>query len=196
MKKYIVLVAFLAFTGCGGSADKDLTETTTEITSETTTEETSETTETTSDEETDLDFEETTSNIIILKPDTPSKPQGEKTTQAQSSSSNFEGSSTYNSLKQLASGAGFDMSYSGNQVVFKKYITDDTIDYIKSKDETYKSKWEENCGLYEEFGSEAIKNVKNGGENVSVVVEIVGSSDNQVYFKSENGTNVYDAYSE
>lgn len=195
MKKYIVLVALFAFTGCG-SVDKDLIEATTEISSETTTEETSETTETIFEAETDEYLEETTSDIIILKPDSTNKAQGEKTTQASSSSSNFESSSTYSSLKQLASGAGFDISYSDNQVIFKTYITDDTIDYIKEKDETYRSKWEENCGLYEEFGFEAMGKVKNGGDNVSVVVEVIGSSDNQVYFKSENGKNVYDAYSE
>lgn len=190
MKKYIALIALLAVTGCG-SSDKDINETTTEVTSETTTESTSDTTATESEEETDEEYEETTAETVKVQHK--NNESSEKSTQAPKAE-NFESSSAYASLQQLASNAGFDVSYSNNQVVFKTYITDDTIDYINSKDATYKDKWEENCGLYEEFSSEAMRNVENSGSNVSVVVEVIGRSDNKVYFKNENGTSIYDAY--
>ena len=36
----------------------------------------------------------------------------------------------------------------------------------------------------------------NNAEGVNAIVEVVGRSDNQVYFRNENGTSIYNAYNE
>ncbi|MDO4300491.1 MAG: hypothetical protein Q4D26_03745 [Clostridia bacterium] len=190
MKKYIALIALIAVTGCGSySKDKTAATTETEMTTENTTlidEETRETITGNSDED-------TTQNITANEKN--DSETGVNETDNAPASPSFEESSTYNSLKTLASNAGFDISYADNTVTFKAYITDDTIDYIESKDSEYQNKWNENCGLYEEFCSEAVRTVKNNGVNdINIAFEIIGRSDNRVYYRNENGTNIYDAY--
>lgn len=188
MKKYIALIALIAVTGCGaGEKENILTTTETEITFEESTEEYSE-------EITENDIEESTvavneENKIELND------KAEVENKEGNSTESFENSDTYNDLKNLASNAGFDISYENNNVTFKTYITDDTIDYIMSKDSEYQNKWDENCGLYEEFCSEAVRTVKNNGlTNINISLEVVGRSDNQVYYRNENGASIYDAY--
>lgn len=188
MKKYIVLIALIAATGCGGGENENiLTTTETEITSEQSTEEYSK-------DITENDVEETT--IEVNEEDkTKSNNMAEAENKADKDTESFESSKTYNDLKSLASNAGFEISHENNNVTFKIYITDDTIDYIESKDSEYQNKWNENCGLYEEFCSEAIRVVKNNGaKNINIALEVVGRSDNQVYYRNENGTSIYDAY--
>lgn len=188
MKKYIVLIALIAATGCGGGENENiLTTTETEITSEQSTEEYSK-------DITENDVEETT--IEVNEEDkTKSNNMAEAENKADKDTESFESSKTYNDLKSLASNAGFEINHENNNVTFKIYITDDTIDYIESKDSEYQNKWNENCGLYEEFCSEAIRVVKNNGaKNINIALEVVGRSDNQVYYRNENGTSIYDAY--
>lgn len=188
MKKYIVLIALIAATGCGGGENENiLTTTETEITSEQSTEEYSKDIK-------ENDVEETT--IEVNEEDkTKSNNMAEAENKADKDTESFESSKTYNDLKSLASNAGFEISHENNNVTFKIYITDDTIDYIESKDSEYQNKWNENCGLYEEFCSEAIRVVKNNGaKNINIALEVVGRSDNQVYYRNENGTSIYDAY--
>lgn len=191
MKKYIALIALIAATGCGG-ANKDkweitTTETTTEFEYDTETEKDTWITE--NEEETENLTEEETKAV---------KGESDKVETAENAAKaeGFEKSDAYASLKSLASNAGFDISYSGNTVTFKTYITDDTIDYINDKDANYYDKWNEHCGLYEEFCSEAIRAVKDNGysSDINVAFEVVGRSDNQVYYRNENGTSIYDAY--
>lgn len=194
MKKYIALVALIAATGCGG-ADKDKTEiTTTETTTEFETETDEEVTYE-SETETEKQSEEETKAVNSVVNKTTTTENTEKAEKAGKAES-FENSDTYKDLKSLASNAGFDISYSGNTVTFKTYITDDTIDYIKEKDKDYFEKWDEHCGLYEEFCSEAVNIVKNDGlsADINVAFEVVGRSDNQVYYRNENGSSIYDAY--
>lgn len=188
MKKYIVLIALIAVTGCGaGEKENILTTTETEITSEESTEEYSE-------EITKNDIEKTTV-VVSGENNTELNDKAETENKEVKNTESFESSDTYNDLKNLASNAGFDISYENNNVIFKTYITDDTIDYIKSKDSEYQNKWNENCGLYEEFCSEAVRTVKNNGlVDVGISLEVVGRSDNQVYYRNENGTSIYDAY--
>lgn len=190
MKKYIALIALIAVTGCGsGSKDKTVTTTETEITTENSTFIDDETRETI----TENSDEYTTQNITADEKN--DSETGINETDNAPVSQSFEESSTYNSLKTLASNAGFDISYADNTVTFKTYITDDTIDYIESKDSEYQNKWNENCGLYEEFCSEAVRTVKNNGvTDINIAFEIIGRSDNRVYYRNENGTNIYDAY--
>ncbi len=191
MKKYVALIALIGITGCGGTNNDKweitTTETTTEFEYDTETEEYTEITD--NEDETEILTETETKAV---KSGSDKAEAVESATKAE----NFENSDTYDSLKSLASNAGFDIVYSGNTVTFKTYITDDTIDYIKDKDTTYYDKWDEHCGLYEEFCSEAIRAVKDGGysSDVSVAFEVVGRSDNQVYYRNENGTNIYNAY--
>lgn len=192
VKKYIVLIALIAVTGCGG-ADKDkkeitTIETTTVFEYDTETELATEATDEGNEEETEKFSESET------KAENESSNKGKESEETLKSES-FEKSDTYASLKGLASNAGFDISYDGNTVTFKTYITDDTIDYIKEKDESYHYKWDENCGLYEEFCSEAMRTVKNNGvADINIALEVLGRSDNQVYYRNENGTSIYDAY--
>lgn len=195
MKKYIaVITAALFLTGCGGNSNKEESTSTTET--EITTEESSETEEATDEsitesEETEEETVDQQANVNEVNTVT------ENTNASGVTEENFQNSETYKQLESLASNAGFDISYSDNNVVFRTYITDDTIDNIKEKNENYADKWDENCGLYEEFCSEAVRTLKNNNaEGVNAVVEVVGGSDNQVYFRNENGTSIYNAYNE
>lgn len=193
MKKYIaVAVALFMLAGCGEKAESEnATTETTEVTTEESTE-TEETSENTTEEETK---EEETVNEA-------SKVSEENTQAEENNSGNtdtsasFEQSEAYSELENLASGAGFELSYSDNTAVFTRYITDDTIADINEKNPEFVTKWDEDCGLYEEFCSEAMRilNGNNAG-NISAVVEIVGSSDDQVYYRNENGSSIYNACS-
>lgn len=191
MKKYIILiVALLAVTGCGKKSESDNISVST---TETVTEESTETTEETSEAETAEKFTSDETKIGIDIQDE----SDVKTNNSEKENDNFESSKTYAALMGLAENAGFDISYESGNVIYKTYVTDDTVDYIKEKNADYKSKWEENCGLYEEFCSEAVRTVKNNNvTGVNVVLEVLGRSDNQVYFKNENGTSIYDSYVE
>lgn len=192
MKKYIALfIALLAITGCGSKSEGDVETTATET--EVTTEETTENNEETSQLENEVSTELQTLNEAENNEDVDNKTNDKNT----ANNDNFENNKAYSELKSLAENAGFDISYSNGNVVYKTYITDDTIDYIKEKDTEYHLRWDENCGLYEEFCSEAIRTLSNNNiVGVNIVFEVVGSSDNQVYFKNENGTSIYDAYIE
>lgn len=191
MKKYIILiVALLAVTGCGKKNDSDNTNIST---TEAVTEESTETTEGTSEVESEEIFTSDETKIDIDIQDEADA----KNNSSEKENDNFESSKTYAALMGLAENAGFDISYENENVVYKTYITDDTVDYIKEKSADYKSKWEETCGLYEEFCSEAVRTVKsNNVTGVNVVLEVLGRSDNQIYFKNENGTSIYDSYVE
>lgn len=191
MKKYIILiVALLAMTGCGKKNDSDNTNIST---TEAVIEESTETTEETSEVESEEIFTSDETKIGINIQDE----SDVKNNSSEKENDNFENSKTYAALKGLAENAGFDISYESGNVIYKTYITDDTVDYIKEKNADYKSKWEENCGLYEEFCSEAVRTIKNNNvTGVNIVLEVLGRSDNQVYFKNENGTSIYDSYVE
>lgn len=184
MKKYIALIALVAATGCGAGDKEDITSTT-ETTTEFTTEAYEE--ESRGEESTEKETEAVeVESLTEVKND-----NGEDVAESE----NFEDSQAYGQLEALASNAGFDISCNGNTVTFKTYITDDTIDYINEKDAEYYNKWDENCGLYEEFCSEAVRTVKNSGvTDVNVTLEVIGRSDNQVYFKNENGATTYNGY--
>ncbi|MDO5388169.1 MAG: hypothetical protein Q4F63_02955 [Clostridia bacterium] len=192
MKKHIaILAAAVALAGCGGeSKENDIATTTeTEITTEDTT--VGEYEEMIESGEEETDEAETKEKNQNADDDSKSQTVGETVSQ----SVDFEESSAYKELESLAANAGFEMSYSDGNVTFKKYITDDILDYIKNKDPEYFSKWDENCGLYEEFASEAKRNLnENNISDVNVTVEAVGASDNQVYYRGENGVSVYNAY--
>lgn len=190
MKKYIVLIALIAAVGCG-SLDKDKRDI---ITTETTTEFEFDTVlETKSDNESMEVNDEYEQEEISVETNSVSENIENLTETAKKES--FEDSETYTALKSLASQTGFDISYNNNTVTFKTYITDDTIDYIKEKDADYYNKWNENCGLYEEFCSEAVRTVRNSDmTDINISLEVVGRSDNQVYFKNENGVSIYDGY--
>lgn len=193
MKKYIALIAAAMFlTGCGGNSDDENSTSTTET--EITTEETSESEETSEN----ITEEEETEEETAKQEEKEVKVNGaSENTSAPVTEESFENSRTYKELESLASNAGFEISYSGSNVVFRTYITDDTIDNIKEKNPDYADKWDENCGLYEEFCSEAVRAIKsNNAEGINAVVEVVGRSDNQVYFRNENGTSIYNAYNE
>ena len=193
MKKYIALiVAAMFLTGCGGNSDDENSTSTTET--EITTEETSESEETSEN----ITEEEETEEETAKQEEKEVKVNGaSENTSAPVTEESFENSQTYKELESLASNAGFEISYSGSNVVFRTYITDDTIDNIKEKNPDYADKWDENCGLYEEFCSEAVRAIKsNNAEGINAVVEVVGRSDNQVYFRNENGTSIYNAYNE
>lgn len=191
MKKYIILiVALLAVTGCGKKNDSDNTNIST---TEAVTEESTETTEGTSEVESEEIFTSDETKIAIDIQDE----SDDRNNNSEKENDDFESSKTYAALMGLAENAGFDISYESGNVIYKTYVTDDTVDYIKEKNADYKSKWEENCGLYEEFCSEAVRTVKNNNvTGVNVVLEVLGRSDNQVYFKNENGTSIYDSYVE
>lgn len=195
MKKYIALVAaVMLLTGCGGGSENGESTSTTET--EITTEESTETEEETRESITESEErEEETVNQQEVKNEVSTVNESIETTNATGES--FEDSEAYKELQSLASNAGFEISYSDNNVVFRTYITDDTIDNIKEKNADYADKWDENCGLYEEFCSEAVRAIKsNNAEGVNAIVEVVGRSDNQVYFRNENGTSIYNAYNE
>lgn len=191
MKKYIIIiVALMAVTGCGKRTDNDNISI---DTTESMTVESTETTEETSEIETAeiVTLDETKIGIDIQDD------SNVKSNSDERENDNFESSKTYTALKGLAENAGFDISYENGNVVYKTYITDDTIDYIKEKNVDYKNKWEETCGLYEEFCSEAVRTVRsNNAADINVVFEVLGKSDNQIYFKNENGTSIYDSYVE
>lgn len=191
MKKYIILIAaLLAVTGCGKKNDSDNTNIST---TEAVTEESTETTEGTSEVESEEIFTSDETKIAIDIQDE----SDDRNNNSEKENDDFESSKTYAALMGLAENAGFDISYESGNVIYKTYVTDDTVDYIKEKNADYKSKWEENCGLYEEFCSEAVRTVKNNNvTGVNVVLEVLGRSDNQVYFKNENGTSIYDSYVE
>lgn len=191
MKRYIILiVALMTVAGCGKKSESDNISVST---TETVTEESTETTEETSEAETAEKFTSDETKIGIDIQDE----SDVKTNNSEKENDNFENSKTYAALKGLAENAGFDISYESGNVIYKTYVTDDTVDYIKEKNADYKSKWEENGGLYEEFCSEAVRTVKNNNvTGVNVVLEVLGRSDNQVYFKNENGTSIYDSYVE
>lgn len=193
MKKYIALiVAAMFLTGCGGNSDDENSTSTTET--EITTEETSESEETSEN----ITEEEETEEETAKQEEKEVKENGaSENTSAPVTEESFENSQAYKELESLASNAGFEISYSGSNVVFRTYITDDTIDNIKEKNPDYADKWDENCGLYEEFCSEAVRAIKSSNaEGINAVVEVVGRSDNQVYFRNENGTSIYNAYNE
>ncbi len=193
MKKYILLLALIATVTVGcGKADKDNDDTVT-TESETVIDESD---DDEYDDELDEEYEEETELNTEKKTESNNDAtEPENTDTSEESNVSFEESNTYNELRGLAENAGFDISYSDGVVVFRTYITDDTIDYINEKNEDYLSKWDDNCGLYEEFCSEALRTVRNGNDgNVNVALEVVGRSDGAVYFKNENGVSTYNAY--
>lgn len=179
MKKYIAILALIAVTGCGGG-DKNIEEVTTETESTTETETFTEINEETSSAETETEIENKENSV-------------EKATEAPKNIP-FEESDTYSELKALGENAGFETGFEDNTFTYKIYITDDTIDYINEKNSDYHDKWDENCGLYEEFCSEGLRIVKNSNSNINIALEVVGRSDNKVYYRNENGTGIYDAY--
>lgn len=179
MKKYIAIFAILTLTGCGSAVD-DIT--TTEATTETTT-------EITSEYETYESFtlnneDETAEAEIVAEPN--------KEIATAKVSENFSDSKKYEDVKKLAESAGFETSFSNNTITAKTYITDDTIDYIKEKDEYYADRWNELCGKYEELSGEIIGMINDN--SINLVLEVVGRSDNVTYFKNENGKSIYDSY--
>ncbi len=200
MKKYAaVICAALLFAGCGGNSDNDELTSTTET--EITTEESTTKKEKNEKDEDTTEREEREEETLNQQDDAEDKADvntaGEAENSVEETEVNFSDSDAYKELESLAANAGFEISLNDNNVVFRTYITDDTIDYINEKNEDYYNKWNESCGLYEEFSSEALRIIRNNNvENINVIIEAAGSSDNQVYFRNENGVSVYNAYNE
>lgn len=200
MKKYAaVICAALLLAGCGGNSDNDELTSTTET--EITTEESTTKKEKNQKDEDTTEREEREEETLNQQEDAEDKADvntaGEDTSAPEETEVNFSDSDAYKELESLAANAGFEISLNDNNVVFRTYITDDTIDYINEKNEDYYNKWNESCGLYEEFSSEALRIIRNNNvENINVIIEATGSSDNQVYFRNENGVSVYNAYNE
>lgn len=198
MKKLIILFCFfILVVGCGKKKDEVILQDES-ITSETSSEETTYDFDIYEEESTEFDKEFDEDDFDEDDRDGEDLNKAESVTEVvteKKESGNL--TKAQNELESYAKNAKINMECDGSDVDFKVYITDDTIDYIKAKDKDYASRWNENCGLYEEFLAGAIRILeKNGVSNYDVDFEIVGRSDNKVYFKNENGNRVYDAYVE
>ncbi len=202
MKKYLVLAIALSLAfsaGCGkGENDGDISETTAETATE-------------FDEA--LDHEDDAEQATDITQDNkaeeqtqaeeePGQAADENTDEKQdnskapeSKSSDFKDSSAYKALDSLAKSAGFELSYDGSIATITAYIDDDSALRINSDDSTFASEWNDRCGLYDEFCSEAVRTLKNNNaENVTVHLDVVSKTDDSLYYRNENGRAVYNAY--
>ena len=200
MKKYMALalaVGLALSAGCGKAEnDGDILE----ISSETTTEYTD---EVGSDgEETEEKTEADEGEELTQAEKQPEQDADEKSEEqpadnkeAENKGADFKDSAAYKALDSLAKGADFELSYDGNVATITAYIDDDSALRINSNDSEFETEWNDRCGLYDEFCSEAVRTLKNNNaENITVHLDVVSKTDNSLYYRNENGHGVYNAY--
>ncbi len=200
MKKYmaIALAVSLAFSvGCGkDEKDGDISEASTETTTEYADEAGSDVEEAEEKTETDEAEELTQADEKSGQDaDEGSEEKPDDGKDASRKSTDFGDSAAYKALDSLAKSAGFELSYDGNIATITAYIDDDSALRINSNDSEFETEWNDRCGLYDEFCSEAVRTLKNNNaENITIHLDVVSKTDNSLYYRNENGHGVYNAY--